>query len=82
LKRFSIIPFIIGSGDETVGLFPYPIAGDSTGYCSRFYGKADRLHGGRMSYGWLGGGIEQIRHEFNWINCLRAGKTLGTLSVE
>jgi len=72
-------PFIIGSGDETVDLFPYPIAGDSTGYCSRFYGKAEWVRGGGMVYGWLGGGVEQVRHEFNWKNCLHAGKSLGSL---
>lgn len=70
---------IIGSGNVTVDLHPYPAADDSAGYCSRFYGKADWLRGGQMRYGWLGGDVEQIRHEFKWDICLRAGKSRSTL---
>lgn len=72
-------PLIIGSGNETVDLHPYPIDDDSAGYCSRFYGKADWLYGEQMHSGWLGGGMEQIRHEFDWDISLRAGKSRGTL---
>ena len=78
-KPVNYKPLLIGNGDETVDLLPYPIADDSAGYCSRFYGKAEWVHSGTGNYGWLGGGMEQIQHEFNWKNCLRAGESLGTL---
>lgn len=78
-RPISYKPLMIGSGDETVKLLPYPTADDSSGYCSRFFGKADWLRGGNMSYGWLGGGMEQIEHNFNWNNSLSAGKTLSSL---
>jgi hypothetical protein len=78
-RPISYKPLMIGSGNETVDLQPYPTVEDSAGYCSRFFGKADWLRGGHIRHGWLGGGMEQIRHGFNWKNCWRAGETLGSL---
>jgi hypothetical protein len=67
-------PLVIGSGDQTVELQPHPAAGDPPGYCSRFYGQADWLRGGRVHHGWLSGGAGESRHEFPWNNCWSGGQ--------
>lgn len=78
-QPISYKPLMISSGDQTVDLQPYPTADDSAGYSSRFFGKADWLREGEMKFGWLGGGIEQIKYNFNWNKSLSAGKTRDSL---
>ena len=72
-------PLVIGSGEQSIALQPHPTASDPRGFCSRFYGQADWLRGGRVHQGWLGSGTDQSRHEFAWNNCWRGGQTHGPM---
>ncbi len=74
----EIKPLMFGSGDQTIALQPHPAATDPSGSCSRFYGQADWLRGGKVSQGWMGG-AEQSRHEFAWKNCWKGGQTHGPM---
>jgi len=58
---------------------PHPTATDPRGFCSRFYGQADWLRGGKVNHGWLSGGMGQSRHEFAWNNCWRGGAAHGPM---
>jgi len=72
-------PLSMGSGDQTIELQPHPTATDPRGFCSRFYGQADWLRGGKVNHGWLSGGMGQSRHEFAWNNCWRGGAAHGPM---
>jgi len=49
-------PITVGSGDDSVELAPRPMDTDPPGSCSRFYGEADWVRGGRVHSGWMHGG--------------------------
>lgn len=71
-------PLTMGSGDQTIELQPHPTASDPSGLCSRFYGQADWLRGGKVHHGWMGG-AGQSRHEFAWNNCWKGGQAHGPM---
>src|SRR6266581_6988057 len=75
-------PLVLGSGDQRLDVQPHPLPSDPPGFCSRFYGQADWLRGGRMHHGWLSGGTDEGRHDFAWNNCWRGGKTHGSMWSE
>lgn len=68
-------PITVGSGDNTVQLTPHPVDSDPPGMCSRFYGQADWVRGGRMHEGWMHGGRTGTRQEFAWEHGWEAGRT-------
>ena len=43
--------------------------------CSRFYGQADWVRGGRMREGWMHGERTGARQEFAWEHGWEAGRT-------
>lgn len=59
-------PISVGSGENSVELRPYPTDTDPPGTCSRFYGQADWVRGGRVRQGWMRGRGTGDREEFNW----------------
>jgi hypothetical protein len=46
-------PLTLGADEQQIQLAPHPLASDPPGYCSRFYGRADWLRGGKVQHGWL-----------------------------
>ena len=73
-------PLAIGSGDNRVDLMPHPTQADPPGMCSRFYGEADWIRGGRIERGWLHHqGSEEQHHEFAWNRCWNAGRSNGSM---
>ena len=65
----------LGSGDESVSLEPHPMPNDPNGRCSRFYGQAEWLRGGKMRHGWLRQGtVEKDEHHFDWKHCWSGGR--------
>lgn len=72
----------IGSGQQSVDLAPHPVASDPPGSCSRFYGQAEWLRGGKVHHGWLAGGANQSRSEFAWNNCWKGGQAHGAMWSE
>lgn len=72
-------PLTMGSGDQTIELQPHPTASDPSGMCSRFYGQADWLRGGKVHHGWMGGGMGQSRHEFDWNHSWMGGAAHGPM---
>jgi len=75
-------PLTMGSDDQTIELQPHPTASDPSGLCSRFYGQADWLRGGKVDHGWLSGGMGKSRHEFAWNNSWRGGAAHGPMWTE
>ena len=70
----------MGSGKDRVDLMPYPMSTDPQGLCSRFYGQADWLRGGRIERGWLNDrGGEAQPQEFAWNRCWKAGQSNDTM---
>lgn len=73
-------PLSVGSGNDRVELMPYPTKTDPPGMCSRFYGQADWIRGGRIERGWLHHqGGENQHHEFTWKRCWNAGQSNGAM---
>lgn len=69
-------PITVGSGDNSVELTPVPVETDPPGTCSRFYGQAEWVRGGRMREGWMhGGGAGANRQQFAWEHGWEAGRT-------
>ena len=69
-------PIMVGSGEDTVALTPVPVETDPPGTCSRFYGQAEWVRGGRMREGWMhGGGTGANRQQFAWEHGWEAGRT-------
>ena len=69
-------PITVGSGDNSVELTPVPVGTDPPGTCSRFYGQAEWLRGGRMREGWMhDGGAGTNRRQFAWEHGWEAGRT-------
>ena len=72
-------PLTVGSGQQSVDLEPYPVAGDPPGFCSRFYGHADWARGG-IHQGWMHPrGRTTDHHDFAWNRCWKAGISHGTM---
>jgi hypothetical protein len=68
-------PITIGSGENSVELTPHPFDTDPPGTCSRFYGQADWVRGGRMREGWMyGSGAGASRQQFTWEHGWEAGR--------
>ena len=86
LKKYQpvdAVPIVVGSGERTVELMPHPLASDPPGRCSRFYGHAEWLHGGKIGRGWLQCcGSQATRHEFAWRNCWSGGREHGGMWSE
>lgn len=78
IKPIENKSLMIGSGAQTIELQPHPTATDPSGSCSRFYGQADWLRGGKVSHGWMSG-ADQSRHEFAWNNCWKGGESHGPM---
>ncbi len=78
-RPIEIKPIMIGNGYDMVELKPFPMAGDPTGFCSRFSGRANWLRGGNMDRGWIGGGMNQQQQEFDWNTCFKAGQAHGEM---
>jgi len=73
-------PISVGSGNDRVDLMPYPTNTDPPGRCSRFYGQADWIRGGRIQQGWLHHpGGESQHNEFAWNRCWNAGRSNGAM---
>ena len=68
-------PITVGSGDNSVELAPHPVDTDPPGTCSRFYGQAEWVRGGRMREGWMHrGGAGASRQQFAWEHGWEAGR--------
>jgi hypothetical protein len=68
-------PITVGSGDNSVELAPHPVDTDPPGTCSRFYGQADWVRGGRIREGWMHGeGTGGSRQQFAWEHGWEAGR--------
>ena len=67
-------PITVGSGYDSVELTPYPVDTDPPGTCSRFYGQADWVRGGRMREGWMHVGGTESRQQFDWERGWEAGR--------
>ena len=68
-------PITVGSGDNSVELAPHPVDTDPPGTCSRFYGQADWVRGGRIREGWMHGeGTGASRQQFAWEHGWEAGR--------
>ena len=73
-------PLSVGSGTDRVDLMPHPTTTDPPGMCSRFYGQADWIRGGRIARGWVHqGGNDGPHSEFNWNRCWNAGRSNGAM---
>jgi hypothetical protein len=72
-------PLMIGSGDQTIELQPHPTASDPSGFCSRFYGQAEWMRGGRMQHGWMSDGAGQSHHEFAMRHGWMGGQAHGSM---
>jgi hypothetical protein len=76
-------PLTIGADEKRIQLEPHPLASDPPGYCSRFYGRADWLRGGKIHHGWLSrAGGESERQHFDWNRCWKAGSAHGRMWSE
>ena len=67
-------PITVGSGQNSVELTPHPTETDPPGTCSRFYGQADWVRGGRVREGWMQGRAMGMRQEFEWQHGWEAGR--------
>ena len=73
-------PLIVGSGDQSAALTPYPTQNDPPGYCSRFYGHADWARGGGVRHGWMHPQTQPgDHHDFAWRGCWRGGQSHGEM---
>ena len=76
-------PLTIGTDAGRMELAPHPVRGDPPGNCSRFYGQADWMRGGRHGRGWLAvGGDAGAPHEFEWSRCWDGGSAHGGMWEE
>lgn len=66
-------PIVIGRGERTVTLRPHPRSDDPSGHCSRFYGQADWLKGGRSDHEWLEWNGHGMHHRFAGQGCWNSG---------
>ncbi len=67
-------PITVGNNQNSVDLMPHPTESDPPGTCSRFYGKAEWLRGGRIRQGWMQGRAMGARQEFGWEQGWEAGR--------
>jgi len=73
-------PLMMGADANQIQLEPRPLASDPTGYCSRFYGRADWLRGGTVHHGWINNsGAQTGRQNFEWNHGWQAGKSHGPM---
>ena len=72
-------PITVGSGQNSVELAPYPTETDPPGTCSRFYGQADWVRGGRIREGWMQVRAMGVRQEFDWQHGWEAGRMGGRM---
>ena len=76
-------PLTLGSDEKQIQLEPRPLASDPPGFCSRFYGRADWLQGGKVSHGWLSqSGMANGRQMFEWNHGWQAGGSHGPMWSE
>ena len=76
-------PLMMGADENQIQLEPHPLASDPPGYCSRFYGRADWLRGGKVHHGWLSySGSATGRQDFEWNHGWQAGKSHGPMWSE
>lgn len=66
-------PLTVGSDQDTLTLMPHPISSDPPGTCSRFYGQADWVRGGRVRSGWVESQAVS-RQQFGWHHGWEAGR--------
>lgn len=69
--------FMMGSGDNSMELQPYPTATDPAGTSSRFYGQAEWARAGHASRGWMEGRGVGERRDFEWRHGSDSGETPG-----
>ena len=73
-------PLTMGTDDKQIQLEPHPVSSDPPGYCSRFYGRADWLQGGKVRRGWLNhSGTVSGRQDFAWNHGWQAGESHGAM---
>lgn len=73
-------PLILGSGDESVTLDPHPLPTDPSGRCSRFYGQANWVMGGKANHGFIfASGENAEQYHFDWKHCWTGGKANGSM---
>ena len=76
-------PLLVGSGDETISLDPHPMSSDPEDRCSRFYGQANWVIGGKIHHGWIRtAGAEPSDHHFDWNSCWAGGEANGSMWSE
>jgi hypothetical protein len=76
-------PLTLGADEKQIQLEPHPLASDPSGYCSRFYGRADWLRGGNVHHGWLShSGAATGRQNFEMSRGWQAGKSHGPMWSE
>lgn len=76
-------PLTMGADEKQIQLAPHPLASDPPGYCSRFYGRADWLRGGKVHHGWLSHSDAATgRQNFEMNRGWQAGKSHGPMWSE
>lgn len=76
-------PLTMGADEKQIQLAPHPLATDPPGYCSRFYGRADWLRGGKVHRGWLSHSDAATgRQNFEMNRGWQAGKSHGPMWSE
>ncbi len=76
-------PMTLGADENQIQLEPHPLATDPPGYCSRFYGRADWLRGGKVHHGWLShSGAATGRQNFEMNRGWKAGGMHGRMWSE
>lgn len=73
-KPIEPLSITAGSGENRVELMPHPVATDPPGTCSRFYGQAEWVRGGKMRAGWMEFGDGANRQAFTWDHSWAGGR--------